>query len=145
MTMDNDSPDKPVIMVADDDESLQDILAKYLAGKQMRLIQAADGEKALELLIMERPDLVLLDVMMPKLSGWEVLKYIREREVYRNTGVILFSGMGAKTNEMNAGLYNADDYINKPFEFSELEFKMRKVLSHIRQRKKDEEQVTKPE
>jgi len=134
-----DDNDLPLLLLADDDEDLQKLMAKYLAGKQVRLLQALDGEKALELTIAERPDLIFLDVMMPGLSGWEILKYIRERETYRDTGIIMLSGIGDSTNEMTAGLYAADDHINKPFKFAELDFKMRKVLSDIRRRKKQEE------
>ena len=84
----------------------------------------------------KRPDLVLLDVMMPNLSGWEVAKYLRERPEFDGIGIIMVTAIGETVNEMTSPLYGADDHINKPFQFAELTFKVRKLLSAKRMERK---------
>jgi DNA-binding response OmpR family regulator len=93
-----------------------------------RLLEASDGEEALKLARRERPNLVVLDVMMPGMTGWEVCRAIREDESLANTGVIMLTGIGERLNEMTSPLYGADEYLDKPFDFRDLDALVERVL-----------------
>ena len=121
--------ERPVILIADDDPDIRRILNAQLSTMLCDVIEAVDGENTLEQVIIAKPDLVILDVMMPELNGWEICKYIKTHEEYVHTGVIILTAIGAIVNELTSPIYGADDYIDKPFDFDELEFKIRKVLS----------------
>ncbi|MFB6264629.1 MAG: PleD family two-component system response regulator [Bradymonadaceae bacterium] len=124
--------DVPVILAADDDAELRKLLREHFESMECEFIEASDGAETLEQVIVHKPDLVVLDVMMPELNGWEVCKYIREHEELENVGVVMLTGIGPTNNELTSPLFGADDYIDKPFEFEELAFKVRKVLSERR-------------
>jgi DNA-binding response OmpR family regulator len=126
--MPQDPHHKPLILLADDDPEIRKLLRAHLSGMECDLLEAEDGARALENIILRSPDLVILDVMMPELNGWEVCKYIKTHEEYDATGVIMLTAIGATVNELTSPLYGADDYVDKPFDFNELSFKIRKVL-----------------
>lgn len=121
--------DRPLILIADDDPDIRRILQTHFSTMKCDVIEAVDGEKTLEQVIVHKPDLVVLDVMMPELNGWEICKYIKSHEEYAHTGVIILTGIGQTVNELTSPIYGADEYVDKPFDFEELEFKCRKVLS----------------
>jgi DNA-binding response OmpR family regulator len=122
--------DKPLLLIADDDPEMMGILLKRLQqSDEYEFITASDGMKAVEMVRTERPDAVILDVMMPKKNGWEVLKEIRGDSDVKETGVLMLTGIGANLNEMTSPLYGADAYLDKPFDFSELIFKIKRILS----------------
>lgn len=123
---------RPLILIADDDPEIRKLLRMHLQTMQCDLIEADDGAVTLESVIVNKPDLIVLDVMMPELNGWEICKYVKEHEEYADTGVIMLTAIGATVNELTSPLYGADAYIDKPFNFDELEFKIRKVLSSRR-------------
>jgi DNA-binding response OmpR family regulator len=121
---------RPLILLADDDAEIRKILRAHFESMDCELIESADGAKTLESIIVHRPNLVILDVMMPELSGWEVCKYVRQREeTFEDVGIVMLTAIGPTNNELTSPLFGADDYIDKPFDFDELEFKVRKVLS----------------
>lgn len=122
--------DRPLILLADDDSELRSMLKAHFATKDCDIVEAIDGADALEKILIHHPNLVVLDVMMPELTGWEICKYVKERgDQFAHTGVLMLTGIGAVNNELTSPLFGADDYIDKPFAFSEFEFKVRKVLS----------------
>ena len=124
------SRDKPLLLIADDDPELMGILLKRLQqSDEYDFITASDGVKAVEMVRTERPDAVILDVMMPKKNGWEVLKEIRADSVIKETGVLMLTGIGSNLNQMTSPLYGADAYLDKPFDFSELIFKIKRILA----------------
>jgi DNA-binding response OmpR family regulator len=116
------------VLVADDDAQLLGLVARRLKGMGYTVIEALDGEKAWDAVLREQPDLVLLDVMMPGMSGWEVCRRIRETKATSSTPVIMLTGIGERLNEMTSPLYGANDYLDKPFDFEVFEGKVRKVL-----------------
>ena len=124
--------EQPLILIADDDPDLRRLLQLQLETMNCRLIEANDGAKTLELILTEQPDLVILDVMMPELTGWEILKYVRNKPELSHIGVLMLTGIGETLNELSSPMYGADDYIDKPFKASELVFKIRRVLSKRR-------------
>jgi DNA-binding response OmpR family regulator len=124
--------EKPLILIADDDPELMGILIKRLQGLDCDIITATNGIAALDLIRERRPAVVILDVMMPKKNGWEVCKAIREDAAIKDTGIIMLTGIGPNLNEMTSPLYGADEYVDKPFNFSELIFKIKRMLYNRR-------------
>lgn len=122
-------PATPTILVADDDIDILSLITRHLRTMGVKLLEASDGEDALRIAQREKPNLVILDVMMPGMSGWEVCRAIRDDEHLANTGVIMLTGIGERLNEMTSPLYGADEFIDKPFELGELDTKVRKVLA----------------
>jgi DNA-binding response OmpR family regulator len=92
------------------------------------VIEAADGLQTLRMAREEKPDIVLLDVMMPGKNGWEVAKELRADEDLQNIGIVMLTAIGERVNEMTSPLYGADAYVDKPFDFTDLEAKIKKVL-----------------
>src|SRR3954453_11740545 len=124
--MPNDT--KPIVLVADDEPSMVAMLSSHLRSKGFSVLEANDGDQAWELAQEHLPNLVLLDVMMPGMSGWEVCRKIREAVSLAHTGVIMLTGIGENLNEMTSPLYGADAYLDKPFEFSDLDEKITETL-----------------
>lgn len=116
------------ILVADDDLEILALVKRHLKKLEVDVVEASDGEEALRTARREKPSLVILDVMMPGMSGWEVCRAIREDESLGNTGVIMLTGIGERLNEMTSPLYGADDYLDKPFDFEDLDQKIATVL-----------------
>jgi DNA-binding response OmpR family regulator len=126
------SRDQPLILIADDDPEIRRLLTVFFEDQDCDLIESSNGSDALESIIVNQPNLVVLDVMMPELNGWQICKYVKSKEEYANVGIIMLTAIGPVNNELTSPLFGADDYIDKPFEFDELEFKVRKVLADKR-------------
>ena len=122
------SRQKPTILVADDDIEILALVTRHLRRMEATILEASDGEEALKVARREKPDLVVLDVMMPGMSGWEVCRAIREDASLSGTGVIMLTGIGERLNEMTSPLYGADDHLDKPFDFDELDKRVAGVL-----------------
>ena len=126
----------PVILIADDDPDLRRLVRMYLESSEYTLIEANSCTDALEKILIECPDLVILDVMMPGMTGWEILRYMRTKSGYADIAVLMLTGIGAALNEMSSPMYGADDYLDKPFQEAELLTKVRRLLSSQRDNKK---------
>jgi CheY-like chemotaxis protein len=110
----------PLILCADDDPDILALLALRLEGAGFRVVKAADGEQALALARELQPSVAVLDVMMPRLIGIEVLKALRADPMTRNLRVILVSAR-AQQSDIESGLAaGADAYLAKPFQASDL-------------------------
>ncbi|MBM3333928.1 response regulator [Candidatus Sumerlaeota bacterium] len=119
---------KKRILVADDEEDVKEIIARILETQGYAVVTAYDGLDAVEKIRSEKPDLVLLDIMMPVLDGYEVCKRIQQDEQTANIPVVFLSAAAdqeAVTRGMNAG---AKDYVVKPFEPKKLLEKVNKVI-----------------
>ena len=122
------SPLSPLVLVVEDEAALATMLRYNLEKQGFRVEEAGDGQEALNLIAETTPDLVLLDWMLPTLSGIEVCRQIRRRHETRNLPVIMVS---ARTEDQDAvrGLNTgADDYITKPFNMDALLARMRALL-----------------
>ena len=95
---------------------------------KLEVIEASDGDEAWKLARERLPDLVVLDVMMPGMSGWEVCRKIRQDAALAHTGVLMLTGIGENLNETTSPLFGADEYIDKPFDFEKLDEKIVQVL-----------------
>ncbi len=97
------------------------MLSTRLGRRGYKISTANDGVSAIALAKKELPDLVLLDVMMPGKSGWEVARALKQDPITQHVKIMMVSAIGEKTNELTAPIYGADAHIDKPFEFEKLE------------------------
>ena len=118
---------KPQVLVVDDDEDFLSLLSLHLAPR-CRLRVARDGKEALLLIAEERPDLVLLDVMMPRLSGWELCREMKSNALYDDIPIVLVTAVGARISGELSHLMQADDILLKPFELADLDRKIARFL-----------------
>jgi two-component system KDP operon response regulator KdpE len=116
------------ILIADDDTDSREILKTYFEAKGHQIVLAVDGMEALKRFTDEKPDLVLLDIMMPKLDGWEVLHYIRAAG---RTPVLMITAKDATYDIVKALASGADDYIVKPLKLREVEARVLAVMRRI--------------
>jgi DNA-binding response OmpR family regulator len=119
---------KASVLVADDDPEILTLLSLRLKQRGYEVLEAVDGEKALEEARAKHPDLVILDVMMPQKNGWEVARELKHDEKTKGIGIIVLTAIGEKMNEITSPLYGADEFIDKPFEFDKLEAAIERVL-----------------
>ncbi|WP_454723888.1 MULTISPECIES: response regulator [Cupriavidus] len=114
-----------LILIAEDEPEIADILQAYLGRAGLRTVHAADGRSALNLHLSMKPDLVLLDVQMPRLDGWKVLSEIRHRG---ETPVIMLTAMDQDIDKLMGLRFGADDYVVKPFNPAEVVARTQAVL-----------------
>ena len=126
------SPRKPVVLVAEDEMPLMTLLRYNLEKEGYRALDASDGEQALMLAAEETPDLVLLDWMMPKVTGIEVCRRLRSRAETRNVPIIMLTARGEESDRVRGLDTGADDYTTKPFSMTELLARIRAVMRRIR-------------
>ena len=113
------------ILIVEDDNNIADLLRLYLEKEGYQATIAADGTQGIDLYRKLRPDLVLLDVMMPGVDGWGVLRTIRQDS---RTPVIMLTAKGETTDKVAGLKQGADDYITKPFEMKEVLARIEAVL-----------------
>jgi two-component system, OmpR family, phosphate regulon response regulator PhoB len=122
----------PKILVAEDEEALSQLLQYNLDKEGYRVAMAMDGEEAMLLADEDTPDLVVLDWMLPKLSGIEVCRRLRAGRKTRNTPIIMLTARGEETDRIRGLDTGADDYIVKPVSMTELAARIRAVLRRVR-------------
>lgn len=122
----------PYILVVEDEDALATLLQYNLEKEGYRVGVAADGEEALIRADEEVPDLMLLDWMLPKVSGIEVCRRLRQRPETRNLPILMLTARGEETDRVRGLDTGADDYVVKPFAMSELTARIRAVLRRIR-------------
>src|SRR5512146_240312 len=111
----------PTVLVVDDDPEIVNMVSLRLGKRGYRVITASDGNEALEAARRERPALIVLDVMMPGRTGWEVARALKQDPVTEKVKIVMLTAIGASGNEMTSPIYGADAYIDKPFDFTHLE------------------------
>jgi len=129
------------ILVVDDDKSIVKVLAGYLQQAGYGVLGAHDGETALHLLRRERPDMVILDLMMPKRDGWEVTQIIRADKELAAMPIIMLTARSEDTDKIVGLELGADDYVTKPFNAREV---VTRVKALLRRQKLDHLQTTAP-
>jgi two-component system KDP operon response regulator KdpE len=116
---------EPLVLAVDDEAGILRLMKQELTGQGFRVITASTGEEALKLVEEQRPDVVLLDVVMPKMSGLEVMRRIREQ---MNVPVIIVTARDSNQDKVRGLEMGADDYIVKPFSHEEMGARIRAVL-----------------
>ena len=122
----------PYVLVVEDEDALATLLHYNLDKEGYRVAIAGDGDEALLMIDEEQPDLVVLDWMLPKVSGVEVCRRLRARGETRNLPIIMVTARGEESDRIRGLDTGADDYIVKPFSPSELVARIRAVLRRIR-------------
>lgn len=115
----------PLVLIVDDEVRMRRVIADYLHIKNYRTAEAADGVEALERFAAETPDLVLLDVMMPRKNGWEVCREIRRTHT---TPILMLTARSEEEDELQGFELGADEYITKPFSLKILFARIEAVL-----------------
>ena len=116
------------ILIVDDDRTLLRFISEYLEGEGFQVATADRGTKALKRFYDERPDLVVLDLMMPGMDGWEVCARLRELS---DTPVILLSAKSSESDKLRGFRLGVDDYVTKPFSLAELTARIQAVLGRV--------------
>lgn len=113
------------ILLIDDDPALHRLLGQYLEESGFSMLHAENGPAGLKVLFDQRPDLIVLDVMMPKMNGWETCRRIRE---LTDIPIIFLTAKSDEPDRLQGFRLGADDYVPKPFSFPELEARLRAIL-----------------
>lgn len=127
MLLNPPSPETTTILVIDDDVHVGVALTHLLNGDGYRLIMAPDGSTGLDLAFAERPDLILLDVMMPELDGFQVCRLLRSAERLMDVPVLMLTAMDDREARLEGIVAGADDFITKPFDRTQLRARIRTV------------------
>jgi CheY-like chemotaxis protein len=116
------------ILVVDDEPAIRDLVTRHLREMGHEVYAAGDGVEALEMVEQVEPELVILDVMMPRLNGWEVARRLRRDPETRDIKILMFSTLGADLLGNTLPVFGGDAAIDKPFELEELEKKVTRLL-----------------
>jgi len=122
----------PHVLVVEDEDSLATLLQYNLQKEGYEVSLAGDGEEALLMIDERLPDLIVLDWMLPKVSGIEVCRRLRQRNETRNLPIVMLTARGEETDRVRGLDTGADDYVTKPFSMTELGARIRAVLRRIR-------------
>ena len=128
MTDDGVERAQPVVLAADDDEDILELIAFRLERSGYTVLQARDGEEALELARRSQPDLAVLDVMMPKIDGFELTRRLRDDDSTTKMPIILLTARTQEADVQRGFDAGADDYIRKPFSPQELGARVQAIL-----------------
>ncbi len=113
------STGKPTVLVIEDNDDMRQYIIESI-GQQFNTLVAADGQAGLELAIQEVPDLIISDIMMPKLDGYQTTKALREAQITNHIPVVLLTARGDRDSRLKGWEEKADEYITKPFDVEEL-------------------------
>ena len=113
------------ILIVDDDVNICELLRLYLQKEGYETVVANDGQQAVEAALKETPDLILLDIMLPKLDGWQVCREIRKT---KETPIIMITAKGEVFDKILGLELGADDYVTKPFDTKEVVARVKAVL-----------------
>jgi DNA-binding response OmpR family regulator len=125
---------KTKILLVDDDQTVSALLSQYLRNNNFQVIEAYEGAGGLRLAYNEHPDLVLLDVMLPAMDGWEVCARLRELS---DIPIIMLTAKATESDKLRGFRLGVDDYVTKPFSFAELVARIQAVLGRLQDEKKE--------
>ncbi len=126
------SADQPTVLVVEDELAQREVLAYNLDAEGFRVIRAANGDEALLLVEEDRPDIIVLDWMMPNLSGIEVCRRLKTRPDTRSIPIIMLSARSEEVDKVRGLETGADDYVVKPYSIVELMARVRTQLRRVR-------------
>ncbi len=116
------------ILIADDNQQNRELLEAYLAESGHEILMSTDGQETLDVALAESPDLIVLDIMMPKMSGYEVCQQLREHEQTRRIPVLMVTALKETGDIERAVASGADDFLTKPVHRVELNTRIRSLL-----------------
>jgi two-component system phosphate regulon response regulator PhoB len=123
---------RPTVLLVEDEPAQREVLAYNLEAAGLEVVRAADGEEALMLVAEGVPDLILLDWMLPNVSGIEVCRQLKARSVTRNVPIIMLSARSEEVDKVRGLETGADDYVTKPYSVTELMARVRSQLRRVR-------------
>ena len=124
----------PSILVVDDNEDNAHIIRDYLEARGYPIFVAYNGDEAMEIFDREKPQLVLLDVMMPGRDGWEVCRAMKDSESGRDVRIIMVTALQDWTDKRQAIETGADDFVEKPFELAKLAMVVERNAAQLTQK-----------
>ena len=113
-------------LIIEDEDKIRKIIKTFLEKKSFKIVEVADGKDAIDSFLTEKPDLVILDVMLPHKNGFEICKEIRE---FGNTPVLMLTAKTQDNDEINSFQLGADDFLRKPFSLEVLLVRVNKLLN----------------
>jgi twitching motility two-component system response regulator PilG len=120
--------DEPIVLVVDDSPTVRKIVQLTLQRENIYVVTASDGLSALAAVADAQPDLILLDIMLPRMDGYKICNIVRKNMAYRDVPIIMLSGKDTVFDKMKGKLVGANDYITKPFDSNDL---VRIVKRHL--------------
>jgi two-component system cell cycle response regulator DivK len=116
------------ILVVDDNQDSRELVVKVLKNKGYQMVEAIDGEEAIEKAVGERPDLILLDISIPKLDGYEVTRRLKSREEFKDIPIVALTAHAMKGDRAKALEVGFEGYITKPINVRELAAQVKSFL-----------------
>lgn len=125
-------PNRPTkVLIVDDEEDVRANLSEFLGDNGFAAVEAADGEEALAKSFTEKPDLILLDLRLPKVDGYQVCQTLKGNPITSVIPIIMVTALNATPQKVKGIEYGADDYIEKPFDLEELLARIRMVMRRL--------------
>ncbi|MDD5774174.1 MAG: response regulator [bacterium] len=118
------------MLIVDDETELVDVLKARLEANNYEVVTAGDGQEGLEKAKSENPDLIVLDLMLPKLDGYKVCRLLKFDDKYKKIPIILFSARVQDSDKEMGKSVGADDYVTKPFDSKDLLQRIKKLLNN---------------
>lgn len=128
----------PLLLVVEDDEDIQKMIQAHLKLAGFDVVTAADGRDGLDKVTEKHPDLVILDIMLPNIDGWEVLLQLRDNRETQNIPIIMLTAKAEDLSKLTAFRHGADDYVTKPFNAEELVARIKAVLKRSKTLEREE-------
>lgn len=119
------------ILVVDDEKGIQEIVSQALKRRGYETLNAADGDTALDMAFTAKPDLIILDLMLPRMDGWEVCRRLKSNKETASIPIIMLTARREETDVVEGLDLGADDYIKKPFSLAELTARVGAILRRV--------------
>jgi DNA-binding response OmpR family regulator len=119
----------PVILIIDDDPNIIELLSVNLLASGYEIMTAVDGKDAQAKILQRMPQLIVLDIMMPEIDGWELCKWIRDDSLLKDMKIIMLTAKGTEKDKLiGREILQADEYMTKPFDIDELKKNVERLL-----------------
>jgi PleD family two-component response regulator len=141
--MNNNTPEKATILVVDDTPANLKLLHEMLQSKGYRVLASPDGKTALNAAAKSMPDLILLDINMPEMNGFEVCERLKANELLKDIPILFISALTETTDKVKAFSVGGVDYVSKPFQFEEVNARVETHLELSRQKRELQESYDK--
>jgi CheY-like chemotaxis protein len=122
-------PNRPLkVLIVDDEEDVRGSLGEFLGDQGYAVVEAGDGEEALAKAFTEKPDLILLDLRLPKVDGYQVCQTLKGNPITAVVPIIMITALNATPQKIKGMEFGADDYVEKPFDLDELAARIKMVM-----------------
>jgi two-component system alkaline phosphatase synthesis response regulator PhoP len=138
------APTKKKILIVDDEKALVSLVALHMQMAGYEVLFTNEGWSAIDICKRDKPDLVILDLMLPKLNGWEVCRRLRSDDETKDMAVIMLSARGELEDKLRGFDAGADDYVTKPFSPKELVARVKRILDRSVSQKEKKSQDLSP-